>query len=85
MKLTATDFRQALFSTLESAAKGTEVIITHKGKEYKLIAVKPRKWLDQLAGITPVPGFEVVGGEIEPNESTWDEKKWVQKWRKRGL
>ncbi len=81
MQITATNFRKDLFQVIDRASQGEEVLITHKGKQYRLTPEKPLSKLDR---ITPMEGFDLE----EPDEA-WEEAKskmqaeWEIKWERR--
>jgi antitoxin (DNA-binding transcriptional repressor) of toxin-antitoxin stability system len=79
MNLTATDFRQKLFSALEAAAKGEGVVITHKNRTFRLHAENTATWLEQVANRPRPAGIKFV----EPVESPWNEEAWLDKWKRR--
>lgn len=81
MKLTATSFRQKLFSALDAASKGERIEITHKGRTFQLHEETSETWLERIAAKPRLPGISIHG----PIESPWDESSWRKKWQARDV
>ncbi len=78
MQMNASTFRREMFSVIEQAKQGQEVILTHKGDRYRLIAEQAPSKLDR---ISPMQVFN-------PNSSEADEERmkadmyddWLKSW-----
>ncbi len=81
MQITATNFRKDMFQILERAKQGEEVLVLHKGEQFRLMPEKP---VDKLSRIQPVEVFH-------PHSEAADEERmkkemaaeWEAKWEKR--
>ena len=78
MKLTATSFRSQLFPTLDAAAQGGDVLITHKGRTFRMIEEKAKSRLERIDEIAPL--ISLPSGDSGSMESPWDESAWLEKW-----
>lgn len=68
MQITATNFRKDMFQVFDRAKQGEEVLVSHKGEQFRLIPEKP---VDKLSRIRPVPVFH-------PDSTEADERKMKQ-------
>ena len=81
MNITATNLRRDLFQVMERAKEGEEVVITHKGAQFRLVPEQPVSKLDR---ITPVEDFHT-----DVTDEDWERIKlemqaeWEAKWDKR--
>ena len=81
MKLTATSFRSQLFPTLDAAAQGGDVLITHKGRTFRMIEERAKSRLERIDEIAPLISFP--SGDSGSVKSPWDESAWLDKWAAR--
>ena len=82
MQITATNLRKDLFQVMERAKQGEEVLITHKGAQFRLVPEPPVSKLDRL---TPVEG----AFDLDEPDEVWERAKaemqaeWEAKWDRR--
>lgn len=81
MTLTATSFRAQLFPTLDSIAQGEDVLITHKGRTFRMIEERAKPRLERMAEIAPLISFPPE--DSDSVQSPWDESAWLEKWAAR--
>jgi antitoxin (DNA-binding transcriptional repressor) of toxin-antitoxin stability system len=78
MQINASTFRRELFSVIERARQGEEVLLTHKGDRYRLIAEDSPSKLDRL---TPMQVFNPDSSEADEERmkaETYTE--WLKSW-----
>ena len=81
MQITATNFRKDMFQVFERAKQGEQVLVSHKGEQFRLVPEKP---VDRLSRIQPIEVF--VAGSSEADEERMKEEvtaAWEAKWRNR--
>ena len=68
MQITATNFRKDMFQVFDRAKQGEEVLVSHKGEQFRLVPEKP---FDKLSRIRPIQVFH-------PDSTEADEEKMKQ-------
>ena len=78
MQINASTFRREMFSVIEQAKQGQEVILTHKGDRYRLIAEQAPSKLDR---ITPMQIFNPDSSEAaEERMKAEIYTEWLKNW-----
>ena len=73
MQIMATNFRKNMFQVFERAKQGEQVLVSHKGEQFRLIPVKP---VSKLSRIRPVEVFAAdwtAADEEEMQREIWKE------------
>lgn len=71
MQITATSFRKDMFQVFERAKQGEQILVSHKGEQFRLVPEKP---VSKLSRIRPVEVF--VAGSSEADEVRMKQEMW---------
>ena len=73
MQITATNFRKDMFQVFDRAKQGEEVLVSHKGEQFRLVPEKP---VDKLSRIQPIKLLNSEWTEADQEQmqrEMWDE------------
>lgn len=73
MQITATNFRKDMFQVFDLAKQGEEVLVSHKGEQFRLVPEKP---VDKLSRIRPIQVFNPDWTEADTERAErdmWDQ------------
>ena len=73
MQITATNFRKDMFQVFDRAKQGEEVLVSHKGEQFRLVPEKP---VDKLSRIRPIKLLNSEWTEADQEQmqrEMWDE------------
>lgn len=80
MQITATNLRKDLFQVFDKAKAGEEVLVSHKGSQFRITAEKPMSKLDRIRPIqvmnpdwTPADDEQMKQEMWAEIEAEWDE------------
>ena len=75
MQITATNFRKDMFQVFERAKQGEEVLVSHKGEQFRLVPEKPVSKLSRLRPIQLLNPESTEVDEEKMKQEIWDEMK----------
>ncbi len=73
MQITATNFRKDMFQVFERAKQGEEVLVSHKGEQFRLVPEKPVSKLSRLRPIQLLNPGSTEADEEKMKQDIWDE------------
>ncbi len=73
MQITATNLRRDLFQVFDKAKAGEEVLVTHKGSQFRIVPEKPTSKLDRILPI------QVMNSDwTEADDEQADKEMWAE-------
>ncbi len=73
MQITATNLRRDLFQVFDKAKAGEEVLVTHKGSQFRIVPEKP---VSKLSRIKPI---QVMNPDwTEADDERADKEMWAE-------
>ncbi len=85
MTVTPSELRADIYNLLDMVVRtGEPLVIERKGAKLKIVldeAGPTFSRLERLRATGPLAGME--NAVLDPNESTWDEQAWDEKWERR--
>jgi hypothetical protein len=82
MEVPITQFRKNIFALAGQAAEGKEVLFTHKGKRFRVVAEDAPE-VDKLSRLTPM---DVIASGADLDDGAWKKeivRDWERKWDRR--
>ena len=73
MQIMATNFRKNMFQVFERAKQGEQVLVSHKGEQFRLIPVKPVSKLSRIRPIEVFAAGSSEADEVRMKQEMWDE------------
>ena len=73
MQITATNFRKDMFQVFERAKQGEQVLVTHKGEQFRLVPEKPVSKLSRLRPIQLIHPESTDADDERMKEEIWAE------------